>query len=97
MVLLFSTLVNWNPVSIILKLWAVPGLSFFSRPGPSAKRPRPSIATSFPSFRITARNAIGRVNPDEGIRPIWGYLVALVIGLVVVAAVPWLSTGFLGS
>jgi tripartite ATP-independent transporter DctM subunit len=39
--------------------------------------------------------AIGRVNPDEGIRPIWAYLTALVIGLAVVAAVPWLSTGFL--
>ena len=39
--------------------------------------------------------AIGRVNPDEGVRPIWGYLAALMVGLAVVAAVPWLSTGFL--
>jgi tripartite ATP-independent transporter DctM subunit len=39
--------------------------------------------------------AIGRVDPDEGMRPIFGYLIALVAGLVVVAAVPWLSTGFL--
>jgi tripartite ATP-independent transporter DctM subunit len=39
--------------------------------------------------------AIGRVNPDEGVRPIWGYLLALLAGLAVVAAVPWLSTGFL--
>jgi len=39
--------------------------------------------------------AIGKVDPVEGIRPIWGYLVALVIGLIVVAAVPWFSTGFL--
>jgi tripartite ATP-independent transporter DctM subunit len=39
--------------------------------------------------------AIGRVNPDEGVRPIWGYLAALMLGLAVVAAVPWLSTGFL--
>jgi tripartite ATP-independent transporter DctM subunit len=39
--------------------------------------------------------AIGRVNPDEGIRPIWGYLAALVLGLIVVAAVPWISVGFL--
>jgi tripartite ATP-independent transporter DctM subunit len=39
--------------------------------------------------------AIGRVNPDEGVRPIWGYLAALLLGLAVVAAVPWLSTGFL--
>jgi tripartite ATP-independent transporter DctM subunit len=39
--------------------------------------------------------AIGRVDPNDGIKPIWGYLVALVLGLAVVAAVPWLSTGFL--
>lgn len=28
-------------------------------------------------------------------KPIVGYIVALVIGLVIVAAVPWISTGFL--
>ena len=39
--------------------------------------------------------AIGRVNPDEGIRPIWPYLLALLVGLLFVAAVPWFSTGFL--
>ena len=39
--------------------------------------------------------AIGRVNPDEGIRPIIGYMVALFIGTAIVAAVPWISTGFL--
>jgi TRAP-type C4-dicarboxylate transport system permease large subunit len=39
--------------------------------------------------------AIGRVNPDEGVGPIWGYLGALVVGLIVVAAFPWISTGFL--
>ncbi len=39
--------------------------------------------------------AIGRVNPDEGIRPIMGYLAALFVGLVVVALVPWISIGFL--
>jgi tripartite ATP-independent transporter DctM subunit len=41
--------------------------------------------------------AIGRVSPDEGVRPIWGYLAALLAGLALVAAVPWLSTGFLGK
>ncbi|MBV8824436.1 MAG: TRAP transporter large permease subunit [Hyphomicrobiales bacterium] len=41
--------------------------------------------------------AIGRVSPDEGVRPIWGYLVALLVGLAIVAAVPWLSIGFLGK
>ena len=39
--------------------------------------------------------AIGRVNPDEGIKPIWPYLFALLIGLLVVAAIPWFSIGFL--
>jgi hypothetical protein len=28
-------------------------------------------------------------------RPIWGYMIALVIGTVIVAGVPWLSVGFL--
>ena len=41
--------------------------------------------------------AIGRVNPDEGLKPIWPYLIALLIGLLFVAAVPWFSTGFLHS
>jgi len=39
--------------------------------------------------------AIGRINPDKGIRPIITYMLALLIGTVVVAAVPWLSIGFL--
>ncbi len=39
--------------------------------------------------------AIGRVSPDAGIRPLVGYMVALLIGVIVVAAVPWLSIGFL--
>ena len=39
--------------------------------------------------------AIGRVNPDEGMEPILGYMAGLAVGLIVVAAVPWISTGFL--
>lgn len=39
--------------------------------------------------------AIGRVPPDEGIRPIVGYMVALFVGTVIVAAIPWISIGFL--
>jgi tripartite ATP-independent transporter DctM subunit len=39
--------------------------------------------------------AIGRVDPAEGIRPIWPYLLALLVGIIVVAAVPWISVGFL--
>jgi tripartite ATP-independent transporter DctM subunit len=36
--------------------------------------------------------AIGRINPDAGMRRIWPYLGALVIGLLVVAFVPGITT-----
>jgi tripartite ATP-independent transporter DctM subunit len=39
--------------------------------------------------------AVSRINPNEGLKPIVGYLVALVLGLAIIAAVPWISTGFL--
>jgi tripartite ATP-independent transporter DctM subunit len=39
--------------------------------------------------------AIGRVDPAEGIRPIWGYMLALLVGLIIVAIFPWISIGFL--
>jgi tripartite ATP-independent transporter DctM subunit len=39
--------------------------------------------------------AVSKVNPDEGIRHIWGYIAAMLVGLVIVAAFPWFSTGFL--
>ncbi len=39
--------------------------------------------------------AIGRVAPEAGIRPIAGYLCSIAVGIVIVAAVPWISTGFL--
>jgi tripartite ATP-independent transporter DctM subunit len=39
---------------------------------------------------------IGNVPPDEAIGAIWPYLVALLVGLLVIAFVPWISTGFLG-
>lgn len=38
---------------------------------------------------------IGNVSPDEAIGAIWPYLVALFVGLVLIAAVPWLSIGYL--
>jgi tripartite ATP-independent transporter DctM subunit len=38
---------------------------------------------------------IGRVDPNAGLRCIWPYLGALAVGLAVVVAVPWISTGFL--
>ncbi len=39
--------------------------------------------------------AVGRVDPNEGLKAIWGYMVALLVGLALVAAVPWLSIGLL--
>ncbi|MGU3494812.1 TRAP transporter large permease subunit [Xanthobacteraceae bacterium A53D] len=39
--------------------------------------------------------AIGGVSPDAGMKPIVGYMIALLIGLALVAAIPWISTGFL--
>lgn len=39
--------------------------------------------------------AVSKVHPDEALPYIGGYLVALVLGLIVVAAVPWISLGFL--
>jgi tripartite ATP-independent transporter DctM subunit len=39
--------------------------------------------------------AIGRVEPAEGMKPILGYMLALFVGTVIVAAVPWISIGFL--
>jgi len=41
--------------------------------------------------------AVSKINPDEGIKHIWAYVAALLVGLVIVAALPWLSTGFLPS
>ncbi|KOF54381.1 MULTISPECIES: TRAP transporter large permease subunit [unclassified Achromobacter] len=39
--------------------------------------------------------AIGKVSPDAGIRPIIGYMCSIAAGTVIVAAIPWISTGFL--
>lgn len=39
--------------------------------------------------------AIGRVEPAEGMKPILGYMLALLVGIIIVAAVPWISIGFL--
>ena len=39
--------------------------------------------------------AIARVPPDEAMRPIFPYLGALLLALLVIAAVPWLSTALL--
>ena len=39
--------------------------------------------------------AISRIHPDEGMKPIIGYMLALLIGTIIVAAMPWISIGFL--
>jgi tripartite ATP-independent transporter DctM subunit len=39
--------------------------------------------------------AIGRVDPHEGMRPIAGYLLALLLGVILLAVVPWFSIGLL--
>lgn len=39
--------------------------------------------------------AIGQVHPNEGIKPLWGYMAALLVGLILVACVPWFSIGLL--
>jgi tripartite ATP-independent transporter DctM subunit len=39
--------------------------------------------------------AIGRISPDDALWRIWPYISALVVALIIVAAFPWLSIGFL--
>jgi TRAP-type C4-dicarboxylate transport system permease large subunit len=39
--------------------------------------------------------AIARVEPSKGIRPMLPYIVALIVGIVLIAYVPWLSIGAL--
>ena len=39
--------------------------------------------------------AIGRVAPDKAFNRVWPHLAALLVALIVIAAVPWISIGFL--
>ncbi len=39
--------------------------------------------------------AIGRVSPDVAIRSVWPHLGALFVALLLIALIPWISTGFL--
>jgi tripartite ATP-independent transporter DctM subunit len=39
--------------------------------------------------------AIGKVAPDQAIARVWPHLGALFVALIVIAAIPWISTGFL--
>jgi TRAP-type C4-dicarboxylate transport system permease large subunit len=38
---------------------------------------------------------IGKVPGDDAFGPIWAYMATLIAALLIVAAVPWISTGFL--
>src|SRR3990170_8238559 len=38
---------------------------------------------------------IGNVSPDEAMGAIWPYIMALLVGLVLIAAIPAISTSFL--
>ncbi len=40
-------------------------------------------------------SAIGKANPENVVRPMIPYLIALLVGLLIVAYVPWISLGFL--
>jgi tripartite ATP-independent transporter DctM subunit len=42
-----------------------------------------------------AASAIGKANPERVVKPMVPYLIALLIGLLIVAYVPWISLGFL--
>ena len=39
--------------------------------------------------------AIGKVDPDKAFSRVWPHLGALFIALLVIAAIPWISIGFL--
>jgi len=39
--------------------------------------------------------AIGKVAPDQAFSRVWPHLAALFVALLVIAAIPWISTGFL--
>ena len=56
-----------------------------------------SVGLFAPPFGIGyyASCAIGGCDADRALPHIWTYLAALMVGLIVVAAVPWISIGFL--
>jgi len=62
---------------------------FESDPG----RSRSSSGSSYKSAQTLG--IIGKISPDDALWRIWPYIFALVVALVIVAAVPWLSIGFL--
>ncbi len=66
--------------------WAITQLSFSSVLA--------TFLTSLPSGIPTflAACAVNRRNPDRGMRSIVGYMAALLIGTIIIAAMPWIST-----
>jgi TRAP-type C4-dicarboxylate transport system permease large subunit len=44
-------------------------------------------------FYITC--AITQTDPNRAMRYLWPYLGVLTIGVIVIACIPWMSTGFL--
>lgn len=56
-----------------------------------------SLGLFSPPFGVGYYGAcvVSKVSPDEGMQPIVGYMITLLIGIVIVALVPWLSIGFL--
>ncbi|MGB8400025.1 hypothetical protein [Bradyrhizobium sp.] len=51
-------------------------------------------ASGNPSFALQIRRWCGRtrIHPDEGIKPMVGYMLALLVGTIAIAAVPWVSS-----
>ncbi|HEY0294417.1 MAG TPA: TRAP transporter large permease subunit [Bordetella sp.] len=39
--------------------------------------------------------AISRIDPNAGLKAIWGYMAVLAVGVLIVACVPWLSTAMI--
>ena len=39
--------------------------------------------------------AVSKVDSSEGLRPLIPYMITLLLGVIIIAAVPWISTGFL--
>lgn len=41
--------------------------------------------------------AIGKINPDAGLKRIWPYMGVLLIGIMIIATVPWITTCLIGD
>jgi tripartite ATP-independent transporter DctM subunit len=44
-----------------------------------------------------AASAIGKAEPEKVVKPLLPYMVALIVGLLLIAFIPWISLGFLGA